>query len=592
MSRRRPATALLALAALLGTGGPAAAEAARSGLEGTDPEARPSERGLTDAPSSIAPALAPLLATDTTLAASATGPRAWGEATGDESLEAWDEARHRGSVDASRRETETLAPSALDAWDDAGAAPWVAHFEDRWVALQDAARDHAARRPERASASAALVQRLESLASGVGDSEELGLGIAVRDLDTGASVFEHDAERGLNPASNHKLLTAVAALELLGADYRWQTRVLRVGDALVLRGEGDPSLRTQDLERLAAEVAAAIDLHEIRRVIVDDTAFSPQRFGPGYDPDGPGVSYMAPSGALSLQWSTVEVRVRGAATGQALHVEVSPPCEHVEIRSTATGGRGGLHVESFTEGERTVITVDGHLRRGARFTKRRRVSDPGRFAGSVFAAMLTRRGAAEDLPVELGPTPAAATPVATHTSAPLPQVLDSALSWSNNFTSEQILRTLGWRMSGEPGDWDNGRHAIERYWAAAGLSHHALAFENASGLSASGRISAAALADLLAFAAREGSDAAALWSALPVAGREGTVKDRLRRSGGRVRAKTGTMRNASALSGVVRARGGRRLGFSILVNGPVSPDRSRRLQDAVVMALVEHGAAR
>lgn len=572
MPRRHPATALLALAALLGTGGPAAAEAtpgamrleadaapaglaaesAPAGLGSAETEA--GERGLAAAPASLAPVLAAAIATPSS--------------------------------------------AALEAWDDAGITAWASQIEERVLALQTASRDHAARRPDHASASAALLQRLESLAAGVGDPEELGIGIgiAVRDLDTGAPVFEHDAERGMNPASNQKLLTAVAALELLGADYRWETRVLRAGDALVLRGEGDPSLQIQDLERLAAEVAAAIDLHEIRRVIVDDTAFSPRRFGPGYDPEGAGVSYMAPSGALSLQWSTVEVRVRGAATGRALHVEVSPPCEHVEIRSTATGGRGGLAVQSFGEGERTVITVDGHLPRGARFSKRRRVSDPGRFAGSAFAAMLARRGAAgphgEPLAVELGATPTDATPVATHTSAPLPQVLDSALSWSNNFTSEQILRTLGWRMSGEPGDWDNGRRALERYWEAAGLSHHALAFENASGLSASGRISAAALADLLAVAAREGSDAAALWSALPVAGREGTVKDRLRRSGGRVRAKTGTLRNASALSGVVRARGGRRLGFSILVNGPVSPDRSRRLQDAVVMALVEHGAAR
>jgi len=556
MPRRHPATALLALAALLGTGGPAAAEGSPRAMTVA---AEPSLPERSAGPSTTTEARAAVLASI--------------------SIDAMSAASGAGD---------------MEAWEAFAAAPWMVHIEDRLAALSEAASAHAAQRPEHAAASTALLRRLEALAAGLHPPTDsgVGLGIAIRDLDTGAPVFEHDAEQGLNPASNHKLLTAVAALELLGDDYRWQTRVLRAGDALVLRGEGDPSLQIADLERLAAEVAAAIDLHEIRRVIVDDTAFSPQRFGPGYDPDGTGPSYMAPSGALSLQWSTVEVRVRGAAPGHPLHVEVSPPSEHVQVRSTATGGRGALAVQSFGEGEHTVIAIDGRLRAGARFGKRRRVSDPGRFAGSVFATMLTRRGATEGLPVELRPTPEGATPVATHTSAPLPQVLDSALSWSNNFTSEQILRTLGWRMSGEPGDWDNGRRALERYWEAAGLSRHGLEFENASGLSSTGRISAAALADLLAFAAREGSAAAALWTALPVAGREGTLRDRLRRSGGRVRAKTGTMRNASALSGVVRARGGRRLGFSILVNGPVSPDRSRRLQDAVVMALVEHGADR
>lgn len=589
MPRRRPVTALLALAALLGAGGPAAADATApaTGLPGASSLHELVPR---DAATRAGGAILPAARTPSRPAAAHDPSTALAAALPPPTL----------------AEPEALAPpEPFDAWSE-DATFWSARIEDRLAALTEAGRAHAARRAgptptpatNTTTASATLLRRLEALAAGLHDprGEGVGLGIAVLDLDTGAPVFEHEAERGLNPASNQKLLTVVAALELLGDDYRWETRVLRAGDALVLRGEGDPSLRVEDLERLAAEVATTIDLHEIRRVIVDDTAFSPRRFGPGYDPEGAGVSYMAPSGALSLQWNTVEVAVRGAATGHPLHVEVSPACEHVEVHRTAIGGRGALTVRSAAAGEHTVIEVHGQLPAGSRYTKRRRVADPGRFAGSAFAAMLARRGvtgaSGEPLPVELGPTPASATPVATHQSAALPQLLDSALRWSNNFSTEQLLRTLGWRMTGEPGDWENGRRALERFWEAAGLSHHAFALENAAGLSAHGRISAAALAELLSFAAREGSPAAALWTALPVAGRDGTLRGRLRRSAGRVRAKTGTLHEASALSGVVRARGGRRLGFSILVNGPVPPDRSRRLQDAVVMALVEHGHAK
>lgn len=471
----------------------------------------------------------------------------------------------------------------------AAADPWAARVDERLDGLREAAQARAEQRPPEAEITEDLHHRLERLASGMHDHATLG--IAVRELSTGAPVFEYEAERSLNPASNHKLVTAAAALELLGDDYRFETRVLRDGDALVIVGEGDPSLQEEDLEALASEVAERVDLHEIRRVVVDDTAFSERRFGPGYDPEGPGVSYMAPSGALSLQFNTVEIEVQGAAEGQPVQVSVSPPCEHLEIRSTATGGRGGLSVQTWSDGDRTVVDVRGHLRRGKRYDKRRRITEPGLFTGSAFAQMLAHRGA-EALAVERGPAPAGAEVVVTHRSAPLPEVLESALAYSNNFTTEQVLRTLGWRMTGEPGDWDNGHRALDRYWEAAGLPSDAVVFENASGLSSRGRVTAAALADLLTFATREGSPAAALLTALPIAGREGTLRGRLRRSGGRVRAKTGTLRGASALSGIVEAKGGRRLGFSILVNGPVSPTLSRRLQDRVVMALVEHGAAR
>ncbi|MCA9710971.1 MAG: D-alanyl-D-alanine carboxypeptidase/D-alanyl-D-alanine-endopeptidase, partial [Myxococcales bacterium] len=385
-------------------------------------------------------------------------------------------------------------------------------------------------------------------------------------------------------------VTAAAALELLGADYRFETRVLRAGDALVLVGEGDPSLQVDDLRALAKQVAQRVDLSGVRRIVVDDTAFSARRLGPGYDAGGPGVSYMAPSGALSLQWNTVEVRVRGAASGQPVSVSVSPPSAHVTVRSTATGGRGSLAVRTRAEGEHTVVEVQGRLPARARVHERRRVGDPGRFTGSTFAALLREHGAPA-LTVELAPTPADAQPVAEHRSAPLPEVLRVALSYSNNFASEQVLRTLGWRMTGEPGDWTNGRLALRRYWAAAGLPLQDLVFENASGLSSQGRVTASALARLLAVATRPGSDAAQLAAVLPLAGREGTLRGRLRRTHGRVRAKTGTLDGVVCLSGVARPAGGPPLGFSILVAGPVSARRSRRLQDRVVMALLEQSAA-
>lgn len=539
MLRSHRATVLLALAALLGTETPAAAESGP----------------LNEAIEPVGPALTP---------ASLPAP-----------------------LPAPPSPTTPATLSGVDAPDPPAADAWVQRIEARLLAVEQQAHARAADRLP-AAPDPALVQRLESLAASL--PRAAAVGIAVHELSTGTPVFEWEEHRALNPASNHKLLTAAAALELLGSDYRFETRVLRAGDTLVLVGEGDPTLQVADLRQLAEQVAEHVDLTQIRRLLVDDTAFSGRRLGPGYTTGGPGVSYMAPSGALSLQWNTVEIWVRGAAAGQPVGISVSPPCGHVTVRSSATGGRGSLTVQTRAEGEHTVVHVQGRLLPGGRVHERRRVGDPGRFTGSTFATLLREHGA-DALSVELGPTPEAARPLVTHRSAPLPQVLQTTLSYSNNFASEQLLRTLGWRMTGEPGDWTNGRLALRRYWAAAGLPLRELWFENASGLSSRGRVTASALADLLAFATREGSDAASLAEVLPNAGREGTMRGRLARASGRVRAKTGTLDGASALTGVAQTRGGERLGFSILVGGSVSAHRSRRFQDQVVMALVDHDAA-
>ncbi|HET6585079.1 MAG TPA: D-alanyl-D-alanine carboxypeptidase/D-alanyl-D-alanine-endopeptidase [Nannocystaceae bacterium] len=434
----------------------------------------------------------------------------------------------------------------------------------------------------------ALADELAAIAAAAGPRTQVG--ITVRALDTGATLFDRRGDAALNPASNHKLLTAIAALELLGADYRFTTRVLRDGDTLVVAGEGDPALQTEDLRALARTIAATPNLPTIRRIVVDDTAFSDERFGPGYDASGPGYSYMAPSGALSLQWNTIAITATATHTGAPLEVAIDPPCAHVEVVVDAITGRGApLAIETSTHGERTRVVVRGTLsRREGTARIRRRIADPGLFAGSVLARALALHGLPEPEVVR-GATPSRATLLAEHVSPPLRDVLHSALKYSNNFTTEQILRTLGHRLTGEPGDWHNGSEALMQFWSALGRDPDELVFENAAGYSRRGRASARALVDLLQFALDDDSEARSILAALAVSGRDGTLRDRLHDAAGRVLAKTGSLAGTSALTGVILDEAGTpRVGFSILLNGAVDRKSGARLQDRLVRALIGH----
>src|SRR5690606_32305626 len=154
---------------------------------------------------------------------------------------------------------------------------WAARIEARLEHLdgQPGSHDEVRSSPAVAKSLVAQLDRLMRIASRSAD-----VAVTVRDLDTGAVVFDHHGDAALNPASNQKILTAVAAVELLGADYRFDTRVAVRGDTLYLVGEGDPSLQLEELEALAAEVAARHDGHGVRRIVIDDSAFSARRFGP------------------------------------------------------------------------------------------------------------------------------------------------------------------------------------------------------------------------------------------------------------------------------------------------------------------------
>lgn len=435
-----------------------------------------------------------------------------------------------------------------------------------------------------AAGRAALQRKLTELVRRAGP----GVGVHVADLDEGTWLFDQNGGKRLNPASNQKVLTAIAALELLGPDYRFETRLHREGDALVLIGDGDPSLQMQGLHALASEALASGALEGVRRIVIDERAFSPERMGPGYEePAGPGPSYLAPSAALSLSFNTVEATVR--PHGTSVSVEVSPASAHVTVVNRARAGRGrALEVSSACEAGGTTITVTGAAPRQPVMV-RRRICDPGRFTGEAFAAVLEALGGPL-LAVEVGAASAHGREVATHVSPPLSQILASALKYSNNFTSEQVLRTLGRRMSGEPGSWENGRAALQAFWRAAGNDPRELVLENGSGLSLRGRVSPRGLVRVLALAREEGAAAASILPALAGAGGEGTLRRRIAGGEGRVRGKTGTIGGVSALSGIAATADGRRaLGFSVLVNGKgLALPRARRMQDRIVLALLGH----
>lgn len=423
--------------------------------------------------------------------------------------------------------------------------------------------------------------------------------IHVRDLASDMVLFDFQGDVPLNPASNHKLLTTAAAFDLLGRDYRFATRVLRAGDDLVLVGEGDPTLDHVALAALADELAAKTDLTTLRRIVADDTAFSPRRLAPGFSDTAIGVSYQAPSGALSLNFNTVEITIARGEDG-APAVTLFPPSTHLVVDNQATWGSGRLTVRTYPRGDgddlQTVVEVTGKLRRGRSITERRRIVDPALYTAGALATMLAERTNTDPVPVVRGAAPGWGEDVELVTrrdSQPLPSVVADGLAWSNNFIAEQLLRTLAWRTTESPGDWDNGAAVVLGYWRALGLDPNALVFENGSGLSERGRVTTSALVDLIGVAHRVHAEDGGVLQALPVAGERGTMRARLRKSGKRVRAKTGTLDGVSGLTGVITAEDGTaQVGFSILIN--VDPKHfaaaktRKRAEDRIVMTVLKH----
>ncbi|MBM4030951.1 MAG: D-alanyl-D-alanine carboxypeptidase/D-alanyl-D-alanine-endopeptidase [Planctomycetes bacterium] len=437
-------------------------------------------------------------------------------------------------------------------------------------------------------------------------------GVCVRDLTDEEWLFEHNAEELLAVASNNKLATTAAALELLGPDFQFRTTVwacgalrsdgVLVGD-LVVVGRGDPSIsgRFHEGKPLAvleqwAEAVAQAGIKKVQGgVIADDTYFDRQHTHPGWPQGQHEAWYCAPVSALSFNDNCTLVVVKpGPKEGAPAVASVEPPTSYFEIANAATTSRARLGNNRIVAHRRlgtNRIAVTGEIRhQGAPFTTWMTVHDPALYTAAVFADLLRAKGIPVAGPVRLLTPPLKLEPARLReiitTASALKDAVAVANTNSQNFYAEQMLKTLG-REKGGKGTWAAGAEAVEGFLRSAKVTG-AFSYTDGSGLARADRFSARQLVQLLGYANGRRWGNRYLGS-LAEPGEEGTLSRRLDALKGRLFAKTGYIASVSALSGYVESRGNRLLAFSVLVNDfRCSLSDVRAFQDALCLKLAEY----
>src|SRR5690606_10748237 len=271
----------------------------------------------------------------------------------------------------------------------------------------------------------------------------------------------------LLPASNAKLATSAAALEVLGPDHSFTTSVLAGGTRsgstlrgdLYLRGTGDPTMLAKDYDRLAARVAAAGIETVSGDLVADDTYFDATRLGPFWAWDDEPYYYNGQVSALSVapdedyDAGSVIVRISpGDEPGDRAKVTLDPPTDHVRVVNRATTGAEGSEdtADAVRRHGRNVVDVTGSIPAGAETDEVwATVWEPTGLVASLFDAALHRHGVRVKGETRRGATPATADPVATHRSMPLSKLLVPFMKLSNNMHAEHLTKAMGRETAGE-----------------------------------------------------------------------------------------------------------------------------------------------
>jgi D-alanyl-D-alanine carboxypeptidase/D-alanyl-D-alanine-endopeptidase (penicillin-binding protein 4) len=430
---------------------------------------------------------------------------------------------------------------------------------------------------------------------------DASVSVYVRELGQSEPVLAHNADVARNPASTMKVLTTYAALELLGPAYTWRTRAHAVGTvrdlvlegSLVIEGGGDPfmtadrwwgfvnGLRQSGIDRITGDV------------VIDNTLFAPQGDDRAAFDNRPYRSYNVIPDALMVNFQTVNLTVLPDAATGTVRARVNPWPANLAVdnsvrldRGSCRRGAGGVVVAMPEGPSGNRMNLAGHYASGCGpLSLTRAVMRAPDFAFGTFKTYWMQSGGTLDGGFRLGPVPANAKLLYTHESLTLAEVIRLVNKFSSNVMARTLLLTLGAEKVGRPGTTAGGRQAIDEFLASRGIVIPGLVIENGSGLSRIERITARGLSDVLADAARS-PYYAEFAASLPLSAIDGTLKRRFRNGSmdGRLRMKTGSLDEVSALAGYVQSAGGKTYVATIIVN---HPSANHGVGDAVSAGVVE-----
>jgi len=423
-------------------------------------------------------------------------------------------------------------------------------------------------------------------------------GVLVKSLRTDEIWYERNADKMFMPASNEKIITGAVSLQKLGPDFRYVTTIGHRGSIvngilkgdLVVFGSGDPSFNFRfwdDNRAVLKKWAKQLKNKGIREItgdlIGDDNAFEDYPYGSGWPFDDFDYYYSAEIGAFQLNENYIDLEIiPPRAAGEAMKVQPSTPSRYYTIENNLQVVPNGPNSITISRPFGTNrLMLKGQVTLGGNpLTDAITITNPTLFFMTVFKEVLEAEGikisgSARDCDdiVDYKGKPTDVTVLVSEQSPPFSKLLAEMMKVSQNLYAETFTKTLGWQTTGI-GSFEAGKSIVQQQLAEWGIPANTYVYADGSGLSRYNYTSPRILSNVLT-QMRHSPHWLVFWEAMPIAGIDGTIRNRMKTGAAfnNLRAKTGTIANTRSLSGYLTTADGEELVFSFMVNGHLLSSR-------------------
>ncbi len=284
-------------------------------------------------------------------------------------------------------------------------------------------------------------------------------------------IGSRNADSQFIPASILKIVTSLAALDILGPDFRFKTEFYHTADNdLFIKGFGDPYLTSEEITVILNNLQHR-GVNQINNIHLDASAFQLSR-----ETEGAGKSlnpYDAANSALATNFNTINFTKNVAGT--IISAEPQTPTLPI-MQRLGKNLEPGKHRINITSNDKNILIHTGEL----------------------FRALQKRTDIAGDGSITVRHVQPQATPIYTHfSSKTLQDIISGLMLYSNNYIANQIFLTCGAQSQGYPATWDKSRDSVESFLANIGLTTADIVLVEGSGLSRNNHVTPAAMLKIL-----------------------------------------------------------------------------------------------
>jgi len=434
-------------------------------------------------------------------------------------------------------------------------------------------------------AKANLSKQIDSIISR-SSQKKVKFSIHIVKADSGKTVYSHNANSALVPASNMKIITTAAALKYLGPNYEYKTQVGFYGQKLVVTGSGDPLLGDKVTDAkygrkpgwIFKDIAAALKrngITTIKDIIIDTSIFDDQRIHPNWPKKELNRWYACEVSGLNFNCNCVNISAKNINGSTAVFIE--PKTNFVKITNKLVAiSKGRSAIGSYRSQEANKIIVHGKCKDKAGPIAIA-IERPAAFFAFLLAENLAKAGINVNgqLIEKAVDNDRNIRPIAEY-STPIADCLARCNKDSLQLAAEALLKTIAAAAApdGKNGSWVAGRKIIHNYLMILGIDRNQFYVDDASGLSKKNKLSAKAITTVL-LDAYKGPNWLLYKDSLAAGGVDGTIAKyfKEKKYKGKILGKTGYINRVKSFSGICTSKSGDYI-FAIIANNPSAKTRT------------------